>query len=699
MKAAALGMPLPKLTGIKVNSDALIAAGVIAIIAVILVPLPSALMDLLIAFNITMAIVILLVSLYIVQPISFSVFPTLLLLLTLFRLSLNIATTRLILLHGNEGSSAAGRVIEAFGQFVVGGNYVVGVVIFLVLIAIQYIVVNHGAVRISEVTARFTLDALPGKQMSIDADLNAGLIDEDEARARRKSVSAEAEFYGAMDGAVRFTQRDAVAGIIITLINILAGFAIGAGMHGMGLIDALETFTVLTIGDGLVSGIPSLLISVTAGVMTSRAANQGKLGDEMGEQLFKNPKPLAFAACTACLVGLVPGLPTFAFLLLGSTVGLVAFFVWKEEKATPQEVTAADDQEAAQKALEKPEEPVESLMKLDPLGLELGYQLIQLVDNKGGADFLGRVKSIRRQIALDLGVIVPPIHITDNLQLKPREYRILLKGVEIARSELLPDHLMAINPGHTTSQIEGAPTQEPTFNLPAVWIRPEHREKAQLAGYTVVDNTTVLATHLTEVVKSHLSELLGRQEVKTLIDSTNETHPKVVEELIPKVLNVGHIQKVLQNLLRERVSIRDMVTVLETLADYAPMTKNITLLTEYVRQSLARSICQMYATPTGDLKVFTLAPGLEQQIRNAVTVTEQDSFLALEPQAAQKLMLTIQSAVEQGSFEGYPVLLTSSDVRLHVKRLTERLLSSLVVLSHNEIPPGLRVVSAGVIEP
>ncbi len=697
MKAeATLPMPLSKLGSFQTRSEAGIALAVIGMLAVILIPLPPALLDLLIAFNIALAVIILLVSLYIRAPLHFSVFPTLLLLFTLFRLSLNIASTRLILLHGHSGSDAAGRVIESFGKFVVGGSYVVGVVIFLVLIAIQYIVVNHGAVRISEVTARFTLDAMPGKQMSIDADLNAGLVDEEEARQRRRDVAAEAEFYGAMDGAVRFTQRDAVAGIIITLINIVAGLAIGVGSYDMELEEALKTFTVLTIGDGLVSTIPSLLISVTAGIMTTRAANQeSSLGEEVSSQLFGDPKPVAMASGALFCIGMVPGLPTFAFLALAGVVGLVAYYAHRDQKATAQPVFPEDGQGEKEK---HPEEKMETLMRVDPLGLELGYQLIQLVDNKGGADFLGRVKSIRRQIALDLGMIVPPIHITDNLQLKPKEYRILLKGVEVARGELMPDYLMAIDPGHTTGQVEGIRTSEPTFKLSALWIKHELREKAQLAGYTVVDCTTVLATHLTEVVKNHLHELLGRQEVKHLIDNTNETHPKVVEELIPKVLNVGQVQKVLQNLLRERVSIRDMVTLLETLADFAPLTKNVTLLTEYSRQALGRSICQSYIGKESELKVFTLSPQNERIFLDAVTVTEQESFLALDPKAARQVMQKIQQAIEKGSFDGYPLLLTSSEIRLHVKRLTERIMPSLVVISHNEVPPNVKVVSAGVIE-
>jgi flagellar biosynthesis protein FlhA len=677
---------------LKTNSDAIVGLAVVAMLLVMLIPMPAPILDILIALNITLSVVVLLISLYVMEPIAFSVFPTLLLLLTLFRLALNIASTRLILLDGSSGTAAAGKVIESFGQFVVGGNYVVGAVIFLVIVAIQYIVVNHGAVRISEVTARFTLDAMPGKQMSIDADLNAGLIDENEARDRRKQINREAEFYGAMDGAVRFTSRDAIASIIITAINIIAGFMIGVLQVGMPLVDALKTFTVLTIGDGLVTAIPSLFVSVTGGIMTTRAASESGLGSQFSMQLFRDYRPMALTALTLLVLALVPGLPFLAFFLLSLGAGLMA---WVAHRGAEPEVELLPDQEAESA---KKEERVENLMKVDALGLELGYQLIQLVDNREGADFLSRVKSVRRQLALELGIVVPPIHITDNLQLRPREYRILLKGVEVARSELLPECLMAINPGVSNADVEGIATQEPTFNLPALWIRPEHREKAQLVGYTVVDNTTVLATHLTEVIKSHVHELLGRQEVKSLIDPINESHPKVIEELIPKLLSVGQVQKVLQNLLRERVSIRDMVTILEALADYAPLTRNTALLTEYVRQSLGRSICQPHLSERGELMAFTLSAGLEKIFSDAVTVAEQDSYLVLDPETARGILPRFQKAIEKGSFEGYPVLLTSTAVRLHVKRFTEHLIPSLVVVSHNEVPPKVRLISIGVIE-
>jgi flagellar biosynthesis protein FlhA len=674
--------------------DLAVGGAVIAIVAVMLIPIPPILLDFLIAINVTGAVILLLLSLYVPEPISFSIFPTVLLLSTLYRLALNVASTRQILLHGNEGTQAAGHVIESFGQFVVGGNYIVGFVVFLVLIAIQYVVVNHGAVRTSEVTARFTLDAMPGKQMSIDADLNAGLIDEQEARERRRRVSQEAEFYGAMDGAVRFTQRDAVASIIIVGINIIAGFLIGVLSHDMPILEAMRTYTILTIGDGLVTAIPALLVSVTGGVMTTRAASESNLGDAVSVQIFSDPKPIGIGAVVLISMALVPGLPFLSFFVLGSITGGIAWVLYQRLRRSAM---AAEAVAAEEKSRTQPEEHVEKLLRVDPLGLELGYQLIHLVEPKPGADFLSHVRSIRRQLASEMGVIVPPVHITDNLQLKPREYRILLKGVEIARSELMPGFLMAIHPGQPTEKIDGIRTREPAFQLEALWIRNEQRESAQLAGYTVVENTTVLATHLTETIKSVMHELISRQEVKNLIDTVNETHPKVVEELIPGVMSIGEIQKVLQNLLRERVSIRDMVTILETLADFAPRTKNTYLLTEYVRQALGRSICQPFINDKNEMRVMTLSRELEAAFAGAVTVTELDNYLTLDPAQARMIMNKIQRAVAEKNFDGYPLLLVSTTIRQHVRRFVEHVMGNLVVLSHNEIPPHVRLVSLGEI--
>jgi flagellar biosynthesis protein FlhA len=672
----------------------IIPISVMGILLLMTLPVPTLLLDLLISLNITLSIIIVLVSMYILQPVNFSVFPSLLLIITLFRLALNVASTRLILLHGAEGEDAAGNVIRSFGQFVVGGNYLVGIVVFLVLIGIQYIVINHGAVRISEVTARFTLDAMPGKQMSIDADLNAGLIDEKEARARREQIADEAEFYGAMDGAIRFTSRDAVASGLILAINIIGGLLIGVFQFDMPLADAARRFTILTIGDGLVTAIPSLLISVAGGIITTRAAAESNLGEDVIGQLFRNPMPVALSSCFLLVFGLIPGLPFLPFFLLSAVTGVLAYQT-KRRRDSEQEIVARENAERAE--AEKPKEKIERLLKVDPLGLEVGYALIRFVDTNQGGDFLNRIKSIRRQIALDLGVVVPPIHITDNLQLEPRAYSILLKGVEISRGELLPEHCMAINPGTAREEIGGSATLEPAFGLQARWIKPAERERAQLAGYTVVDPTTVLATHLSEIIKSNAHDLLGRQETKNVLDAVAETHPKVVEELVPKVLSIGDVQKVMQNLLKERVSVRDAVTIFETLADYGAMTKNMNILTEYCRQALGRSICKQYQTDLNELVVLTVSPEIEKSIADAVVHTEQGSYLALEPRLAKDFMQRIRKAVDSAAAGANPVLLCSANVRMYVHQLIERYLPSVAVLSHNEVPPNVRVTSSGMV--
>lgn len=668
--------------------------GVMGILLVMVLPMPTMAMDILISLNITLSIVILLVSMYIRQPVHFSVFPSLLLIITLFRLALNVATTRLILLQGSTGDDAAGKVIQSFGQFVVGGNYVVGIVVFLVLIAIQYIVINHGAVRISEVTARFTLDAMPGKQMSIDADLNAGIINETEARQRREQISREAEFYGAMDGAIRFTSRDAVASIIILAINIIGGFLIGIIQFEMELAEAARRFTILTIGDGLVTAIPSLLISVAGGIITTRAASESNLGEDVARQLLMNPVPLAIGSGFLFFFSLIPGFPFVPFFVLGSLTGLMAYRRRNEQKS---EQLALERIKAEKADAEKPKDRVEGLLKIDLLGIEMGYGLIRYVDASQGGDFLERIKSIRRQIALEMGLIVPPVHITDNLQLNPRQYAILLKGVQIARGELVQDHLLAINPGTAREEIQGLATVEPAFGLQARWIKAQDRERAQLAGFTLVDPATVLATHLTEIIKSQAYELLGRQETKNLLDTVAKTHPKVVEELVPKVLSVGEIQKVLQNLLKERVSIRDTVTILETLADFGAYTKNSAALTEYCRQALGRSICSPYQTDDGDLQVYTVSPDLEKNIGDGVVHSEQGSYLALEPRQAKDIMTRFRRTVETAGAAGNPVILCSPNVRMYVRQLLERFLPNVAILSHSEIPPTVRVLSLGMV--
>jgi flagellar biosynthesis protein FlhA len=684
---------LPNLFQIFRKVHLVIPVAVMGILLVMVLPMPTLAMDLLISLNITISIIILMVSMYILQPVSFSVFPSLLLIVTLFRLALNVASTRLILLHGSEGEDAAGRVIESFGQFVVGGNYFVGIVVFLVLIGIQFIVINHGAVRISEVTARFTLDAMPGKQMSIDADLNAGLIDEKEARQRREDISREAEFYGAMDGAIRFTSRDAIASVLILTINIIGGFLIGVFQFNMDLAEAARRFTILTIGDGQVTAIPSLLISVAGGIITTRAASESNLGEEVASQLFLNPIPVAIGSGFLFFFGLIPGLPGPPFFILSALTGFMAY---RRNRTVRQEQVVLDKDRELKAEADKPKEKIEGLLKVDLLGLEVGYGLIRFVDASQGGDFLSRIKSLRRQIALDLGFVVPPVHITDNLQLNARGYSILLKGVEIARGELLQDHVLAINPGTASAELAGTPTVEPAFGLPARWIQAPERERAQLLGYTVVDPTTVLATHLTEIIKSHACELLGRQETKSLLDTIAETHPKVVEELVPKVLSIGEVQKVLQTLLKERVSIRDAVTILETLADYATFTKSPAILTEYCRQALGRSICKPYQNENGEIAVFTVNPEIEKSLSDAVVQTEQGAYLALEPKLAKDIMGRIRRTIESAGNAG-AVILCSPNVRMYIRQLLERFMPNVTILSHNEVPPNVRVLSVGMV--
>ena len=668
-----------------------IPIAIIVILTAMLIPLPPIVLDILISVNISISVVVLLSSVYVMNPIQFSAFPSLLLLTTLFRLSLNIASTRLILLNGGDGFGAAGEVIGAFGQFVVGGNYAVGLIIFIVLIVIQFVVINHGAVRISEVTARFTLDALPGKQLSIDADLNAGIIDHDEARDRRKEVGREADFYGSMDGAIKFTQRDAMASMLITLINIIGGLFIGMFQKDMEILDALETFTTLTIGDGLVTAIPSLLISIAGGLITTRAAADGALGDEISSQLFDNPTPVFFSAMIVTGLGLVPGLPTMSFLLVGSVLGMIAFSVKRSDdlaEAEPEPEAPAPDEGTVERAT--------AFLKIDSLAVEIGYGLVGLVDAQQSGDFLSRIRSIRKQLAQELGMIVPPVNVSDNLKLGPREYSILLKGIEVARGELLQDKLMAIDPGNTTGTIEGTPTKEPTFGLPAFWVDKENKERAQLMNYTVVDASTILATHLTETIRSYAYELMGRQEVKTLIDHVQETHPKLIEELVPATLSVGEIQKVLQSLLREKVSIRDLVTIFETLADYGGQTKDPVTLTEATRAGLSRSITKPLLNESGELPVISLSPEWETRLKEAMVTGEGGAYLALDSGGFEQLIQGVTDVCQNLATSQW-TLLCSSGVRHHLRKLVERFIPQLTIVSPNDIPPNLQIVSIGVV--
>ncbi len=680
----------PAANGITLHSlkELGVPLAVLGIVLAMVTPLIPFVLDVLIAANITVSVIVLLVALYITKPSEFSIFPSTLLLMTLFRLALNVSSARLILLNGNTGTAAAGHVIEAFGNFVVGGNYIIGAVIFLVLIAIQYVVINHGAVRISEVTARFTLDALPGKQMSIDSDLNAGLIDETEARRRRKELAAEAEFYGAMDGASRFTQRDAVASILITGINIIAGFLIGVLQHGMELRRALETYTVLTIGDGLVTVIPALMISVSGGLIVTRASSEERLGADFERQVFGSAQPLLLASGVLVAMAAFPGLPAIPFLMLGAGVG---FAGWRLRQKT---VTVEQTKERA--APTPGRENLESLLRVEPLAVEVGLGLVKLVEGAQESPLLRRIAAIRRQLASELGYLLPPVRVTDNLSLGARQYVVLLKGAEIARYELPQGCDMAIPPAGKSVPIDGTPTREPAFGLPAFWIQSAGAGNARQAGCTVVDSISVLGTHLAELIRQHAHELFSRQDAKKLLDRVSAENPKLVEDLVPKLLPLALVQRVLQNLLRERVSIRDGVSILEALGEAAGMTKNPILLTEYVRQSLRRLVVKPYTSPSGDLAVYLVDSNIEQAVEGAVEHSEQTSHLNLAPQRIRDIQEKITRAV--GSPETPVVALASSGSRYFLRQIVEAAMGNLMFLSHNEIPPGLKVVSLGVIQ-
>jgi len=688
------------LTGLKAinldSSSMVVALGVVAILLVMVMPLPTIILDLLLSLSITVGLVVLLMCLYNTNPLDFSSFPPLLLLTTLYRLSLNIASTRLILLHGHEGPGSVGRVIQSFGDFVVGGNYTVGFIIFLIMVLINFIVITKGSGRIAEVGARFTLDAMPGKQMAIDADLNAGLIDEEGAKSRRAAIAQEAEFYGAMDGAAKFVRGEAIASIVIMVINVIGGLFIGAVLQHMDIFQALETYTLLTIGDGLVSQIPSLIISTAAGIIVSRAASDMSLGGEFAKQFGMQPQALTVSSAIIGLFGLIPGLPHIPFLMLSIILGTVSYFTF-QQKAMLKET---EEKEADQKApLPGTPETVEALLPLDTLQLEVGYGLIPLVDENQEGDLLERIRGIRRQFAMDMGIIVPSLHVRDNLQIKPDEYVLLLRGVEIARGEIMMGYQLAMDSGSAKRDIEGIPTTEPAFNLPALWITEDKKDAAQLAGYTVVDPSTVIATHLTEILRSHAEELLGRQDTQKLLDNLMKTNPKVVDELIPDHLSLGGLQKVLQNLLRERVSIRDLLTICETLADYATMTKDTSVLTEYVRQRLARSIVSSHTDEDGKLYVMTLSQQIEDFIRESIQKTEQGTYLNLEPNLAQKVIESTQNMADKVSTDGYqPIILCTPAVRRHLRHLLERFLPQVIVLSNNELTSQVQIKSLGTIE-
>ncbi|SHI79867.1 flagellar biosynthesis protein FlhA [Geosporobacter subterraneus DSM 17957] len=669
--------------------DIVVSLAIIAVIMIIIIPVPLPALDILLSLNISLSLLILLISIYNKEPLQFAVFPSMLLLTTLYRLSLNISTTRYILSKGN-----AGNVIQAFGDFVIGGNAVVGFIVFLIIIIIQFMVITKGAERVSEVAARFTLDAMPGKQMAIDADLNSGLISESDARERRLRIQREADFYGSMDGASKFVKGDAIAGIIITIINITAGFIIGMTGGGLTLAEAMKKYTLLTVGDGLVSQIPALLISTATGIVVTRAASDSDLGNDVIRQLFNQPKIMFIIAGVLFLLGLTPLPNTPYFLLCAMFLGL-GFVLRKSLKENEmQEKEIAQDVEVEE--IRKPENVI-PLLQVDPIELEFGYGIIPLADPNQGGDLFDRLVMIRRQCALELGVIVPMIRLRDNIQLEPNQYIIKIKGIEVSEGSIVFDHYLAMNPGNAEGNIIGIDTVEPAFGLAAKWITEEEREKAEIFGYTVVDASSIISTHLTEIIKKHAHELLGRQEVKSLIDNVKEHHGALVDELVPKILGLGDIQKVLANLLREGISIRDMITILETLADYGPITRDTDLLTEYVRQALARAITKQFIN-SKKAKVITLDGELEQMIMESIQQSEHGSYLSIDPVTTQSILNNLAQQVQKlMSIGEQPIILTSPIVRFYFKRLTEQLSSELIVLSYNEIDSKVEVQSIGTV--
>jgi flagellar biosynthesis protein FlhA len=670
---------------------------VLLAVVVLILPLPAWGVDILIVTNITISLLILLLGMYVSKPQEFNTYPSILLIITLFRLAVNVATTRRILLFGGElGTDAAGHMVRAFGQFVVGGSYVIGLVVFLILLAIQFLVINHGAGRIAEVTARFTLDAMPGKQMAIDADLNAGYIDEMEARRRRSELQEETNFYGAMDGAVKFTQRDAIASFLILAVNIVAGIIIGILKYDLPVMQAMETYTLLTVGDGLVTAIPSLLISIGGAILTTRSGSKSNnMGAEVMGQFAKDSRPLYIASGALALFGVIPGMPLLPFWCMAGAAGSMAYATGRLAAKKAKEASIS---EAKEKLKPTGPEKVESLLKIDPLGLEVGYGLIPLLDVNQGGTVLERIKAVRRQIAQELGVVVPPIRIRDNLQLPATSYRLLIRGEEVGRGDLVPGQYLAMNPGTATEPLQGQPTKEPAFGLPAFWVHESQKDRAQLVGYTVVDGPTVMTTHVSEMLKQRAPELLGRQEVQGLLDNLKETSPKLVDDIVPAVVPITVLLKVLQNLLKERVSIRDLGRILESVADAISLTRDPITLTEFVRQPLGRAITSPHLSEVNELGVLVLDPSIEQTLQQSVETSDRGSFLAMDPGRIQDLLTRITKSINDLLPGAQPVLLTNPIVRPHLFRLLERAMPHLVVLSHSEVPLDVRVVSLGTVQ-
>jgi flagellar biosynthesis protein FlhA len=664
---------------------------VIMILAMMILPLPPFLLDLLFTFNIALSMIVLLVSLYTLKPLEFAVFPTVLLVTTLLRLSLNVASARIVLLQGHTGPDAAGKVIEAFGHFLVGGNYTVGIAVFIILVIINFVVITKGSGRIAEVSARFTLDAMPGKQMAIDADLNAGLIGEDEARLRRATISQEADFYGSMDGASKFVRGDAVAGIIIMLVNIVGGLAVGVLQHNLDLATAANNYTLLTIGDGLVAQIPALVISTAAGIVVSRVTTEQDLSQQLLGQLFNRPQVLGLTAAMLGLLGLIPNMPHLAFLILAAALGGGAYLIQERAKrpAPPPEV-------AEHKPMEAPEVSWADVLPVDTLGLEVGYRLIPLVDRSQDGELLRRIRGIRKKFAQEMGFLVPAVHIRDNLELRPNAYRITLKGVEVGQGEAYAGMYLAINPGRVLGPLAGNATKDPAFGLPAIWIEADQRERAQTLGYTVVDGSTVVATHLSNIIHAHAAELLGREETQQLLDHLAKDSPKLVEDLVPKQLPLGTLQRVLQNLLDEGVHIRDMRTIIETLAEHAPRTQNADDLTASVRVALGRAITQQIFPGAAEMQVITLDPALEQLLMQATQAGGEGA--GLEPGLAENLLRQTETAVQHQEQLGLPaVLLVPAPIRALMARFLRRAAPQLKVVSHAEVPESKTIKVTAVL--
>ncbi|WP_322006875.1 flagellar biosynthesis protein FlhA [Clostridium butyricum] len=677
---------------IKSNLDVVIAFGVIGIVLMIIIPLPKIMLDLLLALNITISIVIILITMFTTNVLQLSVFPTLLLVTTLFRLGLNISSTRLILTEAD-----AGTIVSAFGDFVIRGNYVVGIIIFLIIVVIQFMVITNGAGRVSEVSARFTLDAMPGKQMSIDADLNSGMIDDAMAKKRRHDLQAEADFYGAMDGASKFVKGDAIAGIIVTIINIIGGIIIGVMFNGMDAGTAAQTYTKLTVGDGLVSQVPALLISTASGILVTRSGNDETFGDTVSNQLTAFPIATGIASAVMLFLGLVPNMPKIPFFVAAVAMGGLTYLLYKEDAAKQVEEVITEEEEIMQQERKEPEN-VMNLISVEAMEVEIGYGLIPLADESSGGDLLQRIASVRRQCAIEMGIVVQPIRIRDNLQLKTNEYIIKIRGTKVVSSELMPSMLLCMDPTGENSDLPGIKTIEPTFGLPEVWINKDQREDAEIKGLTVVDPTTVMVTHLTETIKNHSYELLGRQEVKLIVDNAKEKYSAVVEELIPDLLTIGELQKVLQNLLREKVPIKDIVTIMESLADNARNTRDLEVLTEYVRFSLSRTICNTVVDENRTINVVTLDPVIEDIVANNIQKSVQGSFPTVDPDTTTKILGAIKDTVESVYFyNNQPIILVSPNIRPVFRKLIEMVFPQIMIISLNEVPNDVQINSEGVV--